>query len=154
MGCGDHWPKCNGRWFPPLDRPDLIIEITHRWIALALLVAIGALLFAAWRARSNDTGRGGTAATVSDARSLLRISVLATVLWIAPAILGAVTVWFALPPLVVVVHLALAMILLAVLVVAVVRAGGFGADSLAGEPMSARTLRGARIAMWMGFLTL
>ena len=27
MGCGDHWPKCYGYWFPPLDRPDLIIEV-------------------------------------------------------------------------------------------------------------------------------
>ena len=28
MGCGDHWPKCYGRWFPPLDRPDLARLIT------------------------------------------------------------------------------------------------------------------------------
>ena len=20
MGCGDHWPRCYGRWFPPLSR--------------------------------------------------------------------------------------------------------------------------------------
>ena len=30
LGCGDHWPKCEGHWFPPLDRPDLIIEVSHR----------------------------------------------------------------------------------------------------------------------------
>ena len=22
MGCGENWPKCYGRWFPPLTRPD------------------------------------------------------------------------------------------------------------------------------------
>ena len=27
MGCGDHWPKCYGHWFPPLNRPDLIVEV-------------------------------------------------------------------------------------------------------------------------------
>ena len=29
MGCGDHWPRCDGKWFPPLDLPTLI-EIGHR----------------------------------------------------------------------------------------------------------------------------
>ena len=28
MGCGDHWPKCNGLWFPPLDNTELVIEIS------------------------------------------------------------------------------------------------------------------------------
>ena len=30
MGCGDNWPKCYGYWFPPFDRPDLVIEVMHR----------------------------------------------------------------------------------------------------------------------------
>jgi len=30
MGCGDNWPKCYGHWFPPMSRPDLIIEVSHR----------------------------------------------------------------------------------------------------------------------------
>ena len=51
LGCGDHWPKCLGHWLPPLDRPDLIIEVTHRWIALALSIAVVALLIVAWRHR-------------------------------------------------------------------------------------------------------
>ncbi|MEO5567346.1 MAG: COX15/CtaA family protein, partial [Gemmatimonadaceae bacterium] len=33
MGCGDHWPKCYGSFFPPMDRPDLIIEVSHRYLA-------------------------------------------------------------------------------------------------------------------------
>src|SRR5688500_3991969 len=48
MGCGDHWPKCNGLWFPPLDNAELIIEITHRWIAAALLIATLALVTTAY----------------------------------------------------------------------------------------------------------
>src|SRR3954468_17946539 len=51
MGCGDHWPKCNGQWFPPHDRIDLIIEISHRYIAATLTLALLALLIVAWRAQ-------------------------------------------------------------------------------------------------------
>jgi heme A synthase len=47
MGCGDHWPKCYGRWFPPLDRPDLIIEISHRYLAALLVFTLLALVIAA-----------------------------------------------------------------------------------------------------------
>ena len=43
MGCGDNWPKCYGYWIPPMTRPDLIIEVTHRYLAVALFVAIAAL---------------------------------------------------------------------------------------------------------------
>src|SRR5918999_1887113 len=95
MGCGDHWPKCNGLWFPPLANTELVIEITHRWIALGLLVAILALLVAAYvrRGEPGIGGRGG----------VLRMATIAAFLWIAPAILGAITVWLELPPLVVVV---------------------------------------------------
>ena len=38
MGCGDHWPKCYGYWFPPLSRPDLIVEVIHRYLASILLL--------------------------------------------------------------------------------------------------------------------
>ena len=41
MGCGDHWPRCDGEWFPPLDLPTLI-EISHRWAA----ALVSALVFA------------------------------------------------------------------------------------------------------------
>ena len=143
MGCGDHWPKCNGLWLPPLDNPELIIEITHRWIALALLIATIALVAVAYRRRSvpGVAGRGG----------VLRAATLSAALWIAPAVLGAITVWLELPPLVVVVHLALAMTLLAVLAVAVIRAGGFGAGALTGEAIAPRALRAAIAAAVLAF---
>ena len=44
MGCGDHWPKCHGEWFPPMNRPDLIIEISHRWLAAFLIVSMLSVL--------------------------------------------------------------------------------------------------------------
>ena len=139
MGCGDHWPKCNGRWFPPLDNTELIIEITHRWIAAGLLVATLALVGVAY-ARRHQPGIGGRG-------GVLGMASAAAALWLAPAILGAVTVWLELPPLVVVAHLALAMGLLGVLAMTVVRAGGFGAvllrpdavDSPRGDRRSARS---------------
>ena len=36
MGCGDNWPKCYGYWFPPFSRPDLIVEVSHRYLASIL----------------------------------------------------------------------------------------------------------------------
>src|ERR687892_453480 len=30
MGCGDDWPLCHGRLFPPLDDLGTLIEWTHR----------------------------------------------------------------------------------------------------------------------------
>src|ERR1043165_2496332 len=45
MGCGDHWPKCFGSFFSPVDRPRLIIELSHR--SLASIVALLVLALAA-----------------------------------------------------------------------------------------------------------
>ena len=48
LGCGDHWPKCHGDWFPPLERTDLIIEVMHRYFAATLSLAIIALFAVAF----------------------------------------------------------------------------------------------------------
>lgn len=118
MGCGDHWPKCYGYWFPPFSRLDLVIEVLHRYLAVGLFVAIGVLLAVAWRARRETgvSGRGG----------VLRAAGLATGLWFAPALFGAVTVYTGNPAWATVVHKLLAASLIGVLVAAVVRAGGLG----------------------------
>lgn len=146
MGCGDHWPKCNGLWFPPLDNTELIIEITHRWIAAALLIATLALVATAYLHRHQPR--------IGGRRGVLRAASLAAGLWLAPAILGAITVWLELPPLVVVVHLALAMALLAVLVVTVMRAGGFGAITAEGETVPSRAMRAAFAAATLTFVVV
>ncbi|HJU89887.1 MAG TPA: COX15/CtaA family protein [Gemmatimonadaceae bacterium] len=146
MGCGDHWPKCHGQWFPPLDRPDLIIEITHRYLALALLLVLALLAVAAWRRRDEAgvAGRGG----------LMRVAGAALALWIAPALLGAVTVWLGNTPLATVAHKILALALLAVLAAAVIRAGGFGADQLYEGDLTPRTTRASYAAVGLALVVI
>jgi len=144
MGCGDHWPDCYGSFTPAPNAPNLLVEISHRYGAAALSLAILALAIAAWvnRREPRVSGRGG----------VLRPSLLAVLLVIVAALFGAVTVKMQLNPLIVATHLAIAMSLLAVLVVVVVRAGGLGA-SAAGAG-SHRTFRSARAAAGLTFLAL
>jgi heme A synthase len=47
MGCGDHWPLCNGRLLPPLDLPTMI-EYGHRLAAAAVSILVLALAASAW----------------------------------------------------------------------------------------------------------
>ncbi len=145
LGCGDHWPKCNGQWFPPADRVDLMIEITHRYIALGLTITVIALLVLAFTKR-NET-------RVGQNRGVLRPASIAAALVITAALLGAVTVKMALNPFVIAAHLTIAMSLLATLAIAAGRAGGFAAtaDLSAATP---RSWRAARVAVVMTLVTL
>ncbi len=142
MGCGDHWPKCNGAWFPPHDRIDLIIEITHRYIALGLTLTIIALFVTAFRARNEKEASG-----------VYGPATVAAVLVVIAALLGAVTVKMALNPFVIATHLTIAMSLLATLAVALARAGGLGIKSdMTGA--TARTFRAARGAVGLTLIVL
>ncbi|MEO6444203.1 MAG: COX15/CtaA family protein [Gemmatimonadaceae bacterium] len=117
MGCGDHWPRCHGYWFPPLQRTDLIIEVSHRYFAATLSLAIVALLVITF-ARRRLPG-------VPGANGVLRPVIVSAVLVIAAALFGAVVVKLELTnKLVIVTHLSIAMALLGSLLVAIVRAGG------------------------------
>ena len=145
MGCGDHWPDCFDSLTPVNMGPGLLIEISHRYGAAALSLAVFALIVAAYRKRSVPG--------VSGPRGVLRPAVLAGVLVLAAAIFGAITVKLELHPLIVVTHLAIAMALLAVTAVALVRAGGFGGDKLPAEA-APRTLRAGRIAVGLTFAAL
>lgn len=135
MGCGNHWPKCYGRWFPPFDQPTLVIEWTHRLIAALLLVALAALAAAAYATRREPGvgGRGG----------VLRASLLALAMWPAQALLGAITVWLGNVWYATASHWLLAATLLAALSAAVMRAGGLGGACARVERASARSARGA-----------
>jgi cytochrome c oxidase assembly protein subunit 15 len=146
MGCGDHWPKCYGRWFPPMDRPDLIIEVTHRYLASILgLVALG-LAIAAWR-RRHEIGTPGVGDPARPALGAF-VAVLVT------AGLGAVTVKLGNSPMATVAHWLLAMTTLGLLAVTAIRAGGFGAGSAASLGTgSRRTMSGAIAAATLAFLT-
>ncbi len=144
MGCGDHWPDCYGSFTPAHNAPTLLVEISHRYGAAALSIAIVALALAAWfkRREPGVGGRGG----------VLRLAFTAILLTLVAALFGAVTVKLELNRWVVVTHLAIAMALLAVLVVLVVRAGGFGAASVPAR--YERTHRSARVAAVLTFLAL
>jgi heme o synthase len=109
MGCGDHWPLCDGQWFPPLDLPTLI-EIGHRWAAALVSLLVFAVAVVAWRRHRAEP-------------ALRNPALLAAVLLVVQVLLGAVTVKLALPPWVIITHLANAMLLLATLMVVGLRAG-------------------------------
>jgi len=106
MGCGDHWPLCNGHLIPSLDDIPTVIEWSHRLLAALVSVLVLALAALAWRgARSLEPGARGAAYT-------------AVVLLVIQVLLGAVTVKTGLTPVLVILHLATAMLLLAALIAA------------------------------------
>jgi heme A synthase len=146
MGCGDHWPLCYGRLFPPMDRPDLVVEWTHRLLASILVVTVASFAFVAWRARREPRvgGRGG----------VLRAALLAVVAVLAAAILGAVTVKLGNTPYATVAHWLLAMTLFATLGAAAIRAGALGGDAAAVQRTSPRVARAANAAAVLAFLTV
>jgi len=144
MGCGDSWPRCAGQWMPPLERADLIIEVTHRYIAAALTLVIVALTATAFvrRRQAGVDGPGG----------VLRPTLLAAMLVVVAALFGAATVKLELTNKgVIVTHLAIAMTLLAVLLLVMVRT--YGPAPRTGN-VSTRTLRSAYAAGGLVFLTL
>jgi cytochrome c oxidase assembly protein subunit 15 len=144
MGCGDHWPKCHGAWFPPLDRPDLIIELTHRYLAVLLIASLVALAAGAWRRRWEPGvgGRGG----------VLRSAVAAVIVVVLTALLGAVTVFLGNPTWATVGHWTLAMALLALAAATAIRAGALGGARVgqAGD-VSRKTPRAALAAAALAF---
>lgn len=152
-GCGEHWPKCAGYWVPPLERPDLIIEVSHRYLALGVTLVTLALALAAWRRR----GEPG----VAGRRGPLRPAVAAFLVVVATALLGMVTIKMRLNPIVIVLHLALAMTLLGAIIVAGLRSDGFGArravllgtDDVS-RSAAAKSWRVARIAAILAFIVL
>jgi heme A synthase len=144
LGCGDHWPDCYGSLTPVHNGSTLLVEISHRYGAAALSLAILALVVVAW-AKRNEPGVGGPGGA-------LRPALVAIVLVVVAAIFGAVTVKLGLNPLVVVTHLAIAMALLAVLVAVAVRAGGFGAAAIPSR--YSRTVAASRAAAGLTFLAL
>jgi len=146
MGCGDHWPRCYGHWFPPLDRPDLIIEVSHRYLASILMLALAALLVAAWR-RRREPGVGGPG-------GVLRSAALAVLLGLSAALLGAMTVKLGNAPLATLAHWTVAMSLVATVVATVIRAGGFGGVTARLGEATTTARRSALAAAAMALLTV
>src|SRR3989475_2275720 len=105
MGCGDHWPLCNGRLLPPLDDLGTLIEWNHRLAAALVAILVVALAGYGWWLQ-RETGRPSVASYAALGLLILQVA------------LGAVTVKLALPPWTVILHLGTAMLLLATLIVA------------------------------------
>lgn len=110
LGCGNDWPLCNGRIFPPLDNLTAWIEWSHRLFA-ALIGILGiAMLVRGWQffRKSNP--------------NVLKVTVVAAGLFAFQSALGAFVVIYDLPPTMVTVHLGTAMLLLGALLVAAIMA--------------------------------
>ncbi len=136
LGCGDHWPLCNGQVIPTFTDHTVIIEYTHRIAALglfALIIVLAGTAFA-MREKPGVAGRGG----------VLRPALLALGLYFGLALLGAIVVKLDLHASAVVLHLGTAMALLATLLVAGWRADGGSGKGEAGsgvQPVSGRLKR-------------
>jgi heme a synthase len=146
MGCGDNWPKCYGYWFPPFSRPDLVVEVSHRYLASILVITVAALVLVAYRHR-DEAGVGGTGGT-------LRSSVGALAAVLAAAVLGGVTVKMANAPWATVAHWLVAMTLLAMVAMTAIRAGTLGGKSAAMQRGTARAWRSARAAAGLAILAV
>ena len=147
MGCGDHWPRCYGRWFPPMDQPTLVIEWTHRLLAAITVAMVALLVLAAFRKR----GEPG----VSGPRGVLRAALLAAALIVVQALLGMVTVRMGNTAWATVAHLLNGALLLAALAANVLRAGGLGGRLAAGATAArTRAARGAAAAAGIALCTV
>jgi heme A synthase len=112
LGCGNHWPLCNGHLLPPLDLPT-IIEYGHRLVAGLVSVLVVALGWVTWRARRGADSRLQSAPS--------RGAYLAVALLVLQVTLGAITVKLDLPPWTIILHLGTAMLLFATLLYAACR---------------------------------
>src|SRR5256886_3765350 len=151
LGCGEHWPLCNGRRLPPLDLPTLI-EYGHRLAAAAVSVLVGALAAYAWWLRHRPPPPS-TALRRPGAGAYVALGLL-----IAQVLLGAVTVKLQLPPWTVILHLGTAMLLLATLLVVAKRApltpGASPGNTGAGSTPGSRPGLVGTIALALGFVTV
>ena len=50
MGCGRHWPGCNGQLIPDVITAEVLIEFSHRLVTGAVGILIVALAIWAWKA--------------------------------------------------------------------------------------------------------
>lgn len=103
LGCGTDWPHCGGRLVPALETRAEIIEFSHRAAASVVVALLATVLVVAFRNHRNDRRVVGTAAAAMG-------------LVVMQAVMGAVVVKLELEASSVVLHLALALSLLALLV--------------------------------------
>lgn len=107
LACPD-WPRCHGQLIPPLET-QILIEYSHRLAAASVGILIVGTAVAAWL-------------WYRDNRFVLMGATVAAALLVVQVLVGGVTVRLELPDTIVALHLAIALILLAVLVATTVGA--------------------------------
>jgi cytochrome c oxidase assembly protein subunit 15 len=117
LGCGEHWPLCNGKLLPPLDLPTMI-EYGHRLAAAAVSVLVAALALYTWWLRRGAESPKGVPDGPGEQYPPDKTAYVALGLLVVQVLLGAMTVKLSLPPWTVILHLGTAMLLLATLIVA------------------------------------
>jgi len=133
LGCGEHWPLCNGHLLPPLDDIGTVIEWSHRLVAALVTILVVALAIP------------GLAPGVKKSKA----PYVALGLLVIQILLGAITVKLALPAWTVVLHLGTAMLLLAtLLIIATWR------PSSPPDPLSALRRGGTGVLVPLAFVTV
>lgn len=146
MGCGDNWPKCYGYWFPPFSRPDLVVEVSHRYLASILVITVSSMLLVAFRRRA-EAGVGGRGGPFRSALGAFGAVLLA-------AVLGGVTVKLGNAPWATVAHWLVAMTVLAMVATTAIRAGALGGSAVAVQHGSIRAARSALVAAGLAVLAV
>ena len=146
MGCGNNWPKCYGYWFPPFSRPDLVVEVTHRYLASILVTSVTLMTLAALRYR-REAGVGGRGGVLRSSAGALGAVLFA-------AALGGVTVKFGNAPWATVAHWLVAMTVLAMVATTAVRAGTLGGASAGVQHGTARAARSGRAAAMLALFAV
>jgi cytochrome c oxidase assembly protein subunit 15 len=148
MGCGEHWPDCNGTLVPTFTSYTTVVELTHRCLAAALLGVTGALVVVARRQTRPDGAPGSRG-------SVFRAASVALGLEIAAALVGMVVVKLALSSrALIAVHYTIAMAILATLIIALQRSGELGAAGVRQGDASRPTYRAATGAAGIAFVTV
>jgi|SRR5712691_3500975 len=133
LGCGEHWPLCNGHLFPPLNDIGTVIEWSHRLVAGLVTILVVALAIP------------GLAPGVKKSKA----PYVALGLLVIQILLGAITVKLALPPWTVVLHLGTAMLLLATLLIITT-----WRPSSPPDPLSALRRGGTAVLVPLAFVTV
>jgi heme A synthase len=126
MGCGPHWPLCQGQLFPPLTDPALVIEWTHRLFAVLVGLSILATTLVAWRHE----------------RRFLGLAATSLVLVVVVGIFGGITVLLELPKAISTAHFALGTLLFALLVVMTSLSFGLASRRPLPQPLPDQTSSG------------
>ena len=137
LGCPD-WPLCHGRLLPPAN-VHAIIEYSHRTTASLTSLLVISTAIAAWL-------------YLRERRDILVPATVALGLLVVQVVLGAITVQFELPPMIVLAHLATAVALLGAVSVTAA-AAVLSPRQGAGDPFSIRRAQLAAGGTYLLILT-